>query len=371
MNHQESRIPDDEMAHDEKIMNLPIANENRTRQTSVSMLPRVVLWLMVLLAMLAATQWRPALLPPVADAQEVPLPPGPSELTTSDATGGRAAAETTAVDPVRLAESRLNEADKSNPAAAGSKTVPQESINPLELLRQGGIELIAILIVSIISMAFAVERFLGLRRVKVVPRKLITGLKDLLVQPGGFDPRPAYKLCQQYPSTAANVVKATLLKLGRPNAELEHTVEEVSEREATRLYANVRWQNLAFNVAPMLGLLGTIRGMIIAFFVTSHLGPDVSKAERLATGIYAALVNTFAGLAVAIPAAILAHVLETRILKLMGELDELMQSMLPQLERFEGHVHVTDQHQAARVGEEPTSAVSADTQAKHPAVAPK
>ena len=187
-----------------------------------------------------------------------------------------------------------------------------EPINPLELIiREGGLPLIVILIVilivSIISMAFALERFLGLRRVKVVPRRLIAGLNDLLAQKGGLDPALGLQTLPAIPIHHGQRGQgdADEARPAERRARAD-TIEEVSEREASRLYANVRWQNLAFNVAPMLGLLGTTLGMISAFYVTSHLGPDVSKAERLATGIYTALVNRSPGLAVAIVAAILA-----------------------------------------------------------------
>ena len=79
---------------------------------------------------------------------------------------------------------------------------------------------------------------------------------------------------------------------------------EAAEPRRRRLYANVRWQNLAFNLAPMLGLLGTIRGVIVAFHGTANLPANMNKTVYLADGIYQALVNTFAGIAVAVPAAI-------------------------------------------------------------------
>jgi biopolymer transport protein ExbB len=247
-----------------------------------------------------------------------------------------------ALAPERLADTALAAEEtgaEANPPPAKADRQPElPPIDILELVRAGGLEMAAIIIVSIVALAFALERFLGLRRHKVVPPEFMAGLERLAAQQGGFDPRQAYQLCRQHPSTAAIVVQAILQKIGRPNSELEQAVSEVSEREASRLYANVRWQNLAFNVAPMLGLLGTIQGMIMAFFATSKLPPNASKVECLAGGIYLALVNTFAGLAVAIPAAVFAHVLEGRILKLMGELDDLVRAVLPQLERWEGRL---------------------------------
>jgi biopolymer transport protein ExbB len=78
--------------------------------------------------------------------------------------------------------------------------------------------------------------------------------------------------------------------------------------------------------------------MIDAFHRTTQLAPGQNKAEELATGIYIALVTTFGGLMVAIPAAICAHFFEGRIQKLFHQIDELLFNLLPQIERFEGQV---------------------------------
>ena len=90
-----------------------------------------------------------------------------------------------------------------------------------------------------------------------------------------------------------------LSKAGKPVAGIESSLSEACEREATRLYANVRWQGLTFNVAPMLGLAGTVYGVIVAFFATANMAQGANKMEGLATGIYAALICTLAGLVVA------------------------------------------------------------------------
>jgi biopolymer transport protein ExbB len=156
-----------------------------------------------------------------------------------------------------------------------------------------------------------------------------------------MDPRAAYRLCQQYPSSAAVVIRSMLLKIGRPQSEVEHAVAEAGEREAARLHANVRSLTLIAAIAPLVGLLGTVWGMIRAFFVTTQLAPGQNKADFLAEGIYVALVTTLGGLTVAIPAAIFAHYFEGRIERLFHEIDELLFSLLPQIERFEGRMRVT------------------------------
>jgi len=202
---------------------------------------------------------------------------------------------------------------------------------------------------SFIVVVFGVERLLGLRRSKVLPQEFIDSLSKVAAQPEGLDLRKAYKICQQYPSAAANVVRTMLLKVGRPTSEVEHAVAEANEREANRLYSNVRWLNLSASVTPLMGLLGTVQGMIMAFFVTAHLPTGANKAESLAQGIYVALVTTFGGLVVAIPAAMLAHYFEGRIQSLFRELDDSLMELLPQIERLEGRVRV--RHDAAKGGE--------------------
>ena len=134
-----------------------------------------------------------------------------------------------------------------------------------------------------------------------------------------------------------------LLKVGRPHSEVEHAVAEAADREANRLYANVRWLNFAAAVAPLLGLLGTVWGLIVSFHDTTHLLPGENKAEFLAKGIYIALVTTLAGLCVAIPAAFFSHMFEGRIQNLFHTIDELLFSLMPQVERYEGRVRFSRQ----------------------------
>ncbi len=194
----------------------------------------------------------------------------------------------------------------------------------------------AIWFVSIVAVSFAFERLLGLRRSKILPGDLAGGLRALASRKGEFDLRHAQRLCKQYPSSMAVVVRAMLAKVGRPLPEIEQAMTEACEREATRLYTNVRVQNLAFNVAPMLGLAGTVHGMILCFYTTAHMPLGENKMDALATGIYAALICTLAGLVVAIPAGILAHYFEGRILKMMQKVEDLARILVPHLEYFEG-----------------------------------
>ncbi len=234
-----------------------------------------------------------------------------------------------------------------------------QGMNLLEMAspRVGGVFLYPIYAFSFVVVLFGIERLIALRRRKVIPRRLVRGMNDLLTAPTGFDPRKAWRLCQQYPSAAANVLKAVLLKTGRPLADLELAAVKANEREAARLYANIRPLNLSATVAPLLGLVGTVQGMILAFYETAHLPDGANKAQALAAGVYIALITTFAGLCVAIPAVVLAHYFEGKIQRLLARLDVPTSNLLPVLERYEGKLRIGraqgSHHDAEAVVKEP------------------
>jgi biopolymer transport protein ExbB len=221
------------------------------------------------------------------------------------------------------------------PAAARQK---DQSINIWQLAMAGGIFMIPIAGMSILAVTMTIERLLALRTERVLPSRLVAGLSELSAGTGKFDPKKAYRLCQQFPSAAASVIRVMLLKVGRPLTEIEGAVAQASQREADRLYANVRWLNAAASLSTMLGLIGTIQGMILAFHRLTVMDAAADRTTVLADGIYTALVTTFAGLAVAIPSLLASHFLEGRILKLFHQIDELVLQLLPQLERYEGRV---------------------------------
>ncbi|MFM9059201.1 MAG: MotA/TolQ/ExbB proton channel family protein [Planctomycetaceae bacterium] len=209
-----------------------------------------------------------------------------------------------------------------------------------ELFLAGGLLMWPIVAMSLVVVTFGLERLVALRRSRFVPRELRAGLAQLESQ-AAFDPRKAYRLCEQFPSVAADVVKTMLEKIGRPLPEIERAVEVQKDSVASRLYANIRPISLAVTVTPLLGLLGTVQGMIIAFMTTASLDAGANRAAELARGIYVALITTFAGLCVAIPAAMIAHFLEGRIMRGFREVDDVVGGLLPHLERYENKGRVT------------------------------
>jgi len=215
-----------------------------------------------------------------------------------------------------------------------------------ELFLAGGFLMWPILVMSLVVLTFGIERLVALRPSRFVPRGFATGLLQLAAE-GPFEPRKVYRLCQQHPSVAATVVRTMLERLGRPLPEIEHAVDATKESEASALYANIRPISLAATITPLLGLLGTVQGMILAFYTTANLEAGANRAAELAQGIYVALITTFAGLCVAIPAAVIAHFLEGRILAGFRRVDGIVAGMVPQLERYENRGRVTPAQLAA------------------------
>ena len=199
-----------------------------------------------------------------------------------------------------------------------------------ELFLAGGALMWPIAAMSLLVVAFGIERLVALRRSRFVPRTLTKRVGEV-VDSGSVDPRGLVALCEAQPSALAAVVRAMLGKIGRPLPEIEHAAETAANREASRLYANIRPISLAVTITPLLGLLGTVQGMILAFYTTANLQAGANRASELAGGIYLALITTFAGLCVAIPAAVVAHWLEGRILSGCRRVDDAVAPLLRRL----------------------------------------
>ena len=234
-------------------------------------------------------------------------------------------------------------ADESQ--SSGSESVLPELTLDLptlwELAVRGGIFMIPIVLGSIVAIAFALERLIGLRRNRILPMELISDLRELIAKPQ-IDPRDAWKLTQEHPSPLATAIQAGVLKVGRPHAEVEKSVEDAVARETAEMSRNLRPINVVASIAPLLGLSGTVQGMIMAFMVMSTTSSTgAAKAQELAEGIYTALVTTFAGLCVAVLSVVVANFLEGRIERLLKQMEELFLELVPLFERYEGKYRVS------------------------------
>jgi biopolymer transport protein ExbB len=276
------------------------------------------------------------------------LPPGtawaqPPSAAANDTTSESAeSGAPTNVEPADgVAEDELQRLAAEAAANRNLPAMPEtdskrSSLNGLDLLLQGGPLMIPIGLMSLLVVAVALERLIALRKARLYPRGLRRELRRVSEESGVFNPQELFHASEKYSSAAARILRDMLLKVGRPIPEAESAIAGGMQREADHLYGNVRWLTLAAAVTPLMGLLGTVWGMILAFQRTTELGAGRNKAEFLAEGIYIALITTLGGLAVAIPAAIFAHYFEGRITKMLAIIETELRRLIPRMESAEG-----------------------------------
>jgi biopolymer transport protein ExbB len=187
---------------------------------------------------------------------------------------------------------------------------------------RGGLMMIPIGLCSLIALAVVIERFVSLRRGNVIPGDFFAGLKRVL-EKHPEDRQKALDYCKSNPSPVANVFAAGIKRLGGPIELVEKHITEAGEREMLKLRKFSRALSVIAAVTPLMGLLGTILGMIKAFQTVAVSAEALGRTELLAEGIYEAMITTAAGLVVAIPVLVAYHWITGRIEKLVMEIDQL------------------------------------------------
>lgn len=198
--------------------------------------------------------------------------------------------------------------------------------NLLEVMRDGGPLMIPIGVCSFILLVFVFERAISLRRGRVIPRYFVRRFLEQL-RDGRLDREAALGLCQGNRSPAAEVFAAAVKKWGRPSVEVEQAIIDSGERVANDLRRYLRLLNGLSTVSPLLGLLGTVCGMIQAFNAIAA-ADALGRPVLLAGGIGQALLTTASGLCVAIPALIAYLFFAGRVDRLIMDLDSLGQEVV-------------------------------------------
>jgi biopolymer transport protein ExbB len=197
----------------------------------------------------------------------------------------------------------------------------------LSAFRDGGPMMYPIGACSFALMVFVFERFIALRRGRVIPRPFVRRFLEQLSE-GQVDREKALKLCQENKSPIALVFAAAVKKWGRASVEVEQAILDSGERVANQLRRYLRLMSGISQVTPLLGLLGTVMGMIISFNgISSAAGADAQR-EILAGGIAQALIATAAGMLVAIPALTAYLYFVGRVDQLVTEIDSLGQQVV-------------------------------------------
>lgn len=183
--------------------------------------------------------------------------------------------------------------------------------------QKGGIVMWPLLIFSLVALTFLVERGIALRRAKINVNEFLSKIRKALLV--NRDVRAAVKVCEEYKGPVASVVKAALLKYGHPKEEIEKGIESAAVFESGRLERGLMVLSTTANVAPMLGFLGTVAGMIQSFDTLAAQG--LTNPGAVAAGISVALITTAAGLTIAIPAQLGYNYFMSRINKFMRDIE--------------------------------------------------
>lgn len=220
--------------------------------------------------------------------------------------------------------------DSADSAGSSEQTEVSESrfaMPPfVHRLSQGGPLMIPLGVCSLIVLALSLERFIALRRGRVIPRPFVRRFTEC-VEDGQLSYDEAAEICDEFDCPVAEVFHAAVKRWGRPVIEIEQAVMDAGDRVADSLRRFLRVFHAISNVAPLLGLLGTVLGMIEAFETMASV-ESLGQPELLASGISVALVTTASGLCVAIPAYLAYMYFTSKADRYLGEIDSLCQKVI-------------------------------------------
>lgn len=241
--------------------------------------------------------------------------------------GGPLPAQNEAVEPVVVEASEPTPANApAAPAKAKDERVGKISTNIIDMVNSLGVWNIPFAIASIIFLWFTVDRLVVLRRGRVIPRPFVQRFLRLL-EAGELEQAEALEVCLENQSPVANVFAHAVRKWGKSAVEVEQAIIDGGERQVTDLRRNLRILMGVHTITPMLGLLGTVIGMLDSFSLISSAGA-MGKTDQLAAGIALALVTTVAGLLISIPALAMYIYFCGRIDSLVAEIDDLSQRVV-------------------------------------------
>ncbi len=211
-------------------------------------------------------------------------------------------------------------------AQTPAATAPPDQISLWTTVSAGGTIGFLILIMSLISVAFIVEHFISIRRDRFLPESLVGKLEGQLAQKNHDAARQA---CAEHDAFLGYVVAAGLGQVGSMFGffDMQNAMQETSEREISRLYRKLDYLSFLSAAAPMMGLLGTVTGMIRSFNQIA-ITEGAAKPSQLAGGISEALVTTCMGLIVAIPTMFFVSFFRNRIDSYVAETETVVEKLM-------------------------------------------
>jgi len=198
----------------------------------------------------------------------------------------------------------------------------------LEFIIKGGPVMVPLLLCSVISLSIIVERRLSLRRNRILKYDVLQRIEELLRDRKIPE---ASTLCKRYPSSMTRILLAAILNHDKSRQEIKEIIEDAGRQEVPVLERYLTILGTIASISVLLGLLGTVTGMIRTFNTIAALG--YGHPEALASGISEALVATATGLAIAIPTLVLYNFFTSKVDSLVIEMEKNSLRILSILKR--------------------------------------
>lgn len=211
----------------------------------------------------------------------------------------------------------LLQTDLTGAAESMQEPAGMLKMNFMEMALKGGWIMIPIVVLSILAVYIFFERYFAIQKAARIDLNFMNRIKDY-IHDGKLD--SAISLCQSYHNPAARMVEKGIRRIGRPLQDVNTAVENLGNLEIASLEKTLYVLSMSAGGAPMLGFLGTVTGMVRAFYDMAHAGNNID-IQLLSSGIYQAMVTTVAGLIVGIMAYFFYNILVAKIAKVVNMLE--------------------------------------------------
>ncbi|GMV90782.1 MAG: biopolymer transporter ExbB [Candidatus Hydrogenedentota bacterium] len=215
------------------------------------------------------------------------------------------------------AQSASGEAETAAEVAADSRPDELKQLTLWDMLREGGLILAIIVGLSVVAAIMAIYCFLTVTPRREVPAQFIKRAHN---QIRAGDLRGAYQMCEDRDELIANVLRAGLKMHGHDRYVIQEAMESEGERGSAALWQKISYLNNIGTIAPLLGLLGTVWGMIGAFSAMA-LNDSEARSLVMAYNVAQAMITTAAGLMLAIPCMVMYYYLRGRVVKIVAEVE--------------------------------------------------
>lgn len=198
-----------------------------------------------------------------------------------------------------------------------------------EFLTSGGLTMIPLGLCSLIGLAIVIEKFVSLRSHKVIIPEIVNVLENVGSED---DLKLAVSICKRHIGPFPNLILAVLENRGLPKDELKELVEDSGRQEIRILERGLVALETIAGVAPLLGLLGTVVGILKVFNVIAELG--IGEASALSGGISEALITTIIGLSIGIPAVVFFNYFSNRAENHVLEIEKYSSNLISKIKQF-------------------------------------